>query len=63
MQPLHYSAIFQPGIPETWWECFYTTLYLKLFLEHPLEEGGVLLVAVVPHPRPRGLQHVLEAIV
>ena len=23
-----YGAIFQPAIPETWQECFYTTLYL-----------------------------------
>ena len=24
---LHYGAIFQPAIPETWQECLYTTLY------------------------------------
>ena len=24
---LQYGAIFQPAIPETWQECFYTTLY------------------------------------
>ena len=24
---LHYGAIFQPAIPETWQECFYTNLY------------------------------------
>ena len=34
--------------------------YLELFLEHALQEGGVLPVAVVPHPRPRRLQHVEE---
>ena len=25
---LHYSAIFKPAIPQTWQECFYTTLYM-----------------------------------
>ena len=24
---LHYGSIFQPAIPKTWQECFYTTLY------------------------------------
>ena len=24
---MHYGAIFQPAIPATWRECFYTTLY------------------------------------
>ena len=26
-QKLHYGAIFQPAIPQTWQECFYATLY------------------------------------
>ena len=26
---LHYGAVFQPAIPKTWQECFYTTLYKK----------------------------------
>ena len=25
---MHYGAIFQPDIPKTWQECFYTTLYV-----------------------------------
>ena len=27
---LHYGAKFQPAILETWQECFYTTLYIRL---------------------------------
>ena len=25
---LHFGAIFQPSVPKTWQECFYTTLYI-----------------------------------
>ena len=27
---LHYGTFFQPAIPETWQECFYTTPYVFL---------------------------------
>ena len=26
---MHYGAIFQPAIPQSWQECFYTTLYVR----------------------------------
>ena len=28
---MHYGAIFQPTMPETWQKCSYTTLYLWSF--------------------------------
>ena len=29
---VHHGAIFQPAIPETWQESFFTTLYLALYM-------------------------------
>ena len=34
--------------------------YLELFLEHALQEGGVLPVAAVPDPGPVGLEHLQQ---